>query len=465
MRFPVTPLKIFNPATGEVICELPTDSKDSLARKFDEAKGAQKVWRTTSLSERIDCANRFKNLLLAHIESLAKDLTLETGKPISQSRSEIRSVTSRIDFFAENTPMVLAPQSVSKKGAPVEEIIESEPLGVIANISAWNYPYFVGLNVLVPALLAGNAVVYKPSEYASLSGLHIVRLLKEAGFPSGLIASAIGNAQVGDALLDLPVNGVFFTGSQPTGQKILQKVGSRMIRLQLELGGKDGIYVCDDADLAHAVPSISEGAFYNAGQGCCSVERIFVHQDIYERFKSAFIKEVSALPIGPPLDDSTFIGPLTRPQHIDFLLEQVQEAQKSNEKILLGGHRLPGLGSYFSPTIIECSQTTTRLMQEESFGPIVAIQSVQSDDDAIARLNDTDFGLTAGVYSKDKDRAIQILKQVVVGSAYWNCCDRVSPSLPWSGRKGSGMGSTLGAEGIRCFVQSKSWHLRSQTSL
>lgn len=458
----MTHLIITNPATGQAIAEVGLDNQLSLSQKFSDAQGAQRLWRKSSVGERVECALRFKSLLLSQIEILARDLTLETGKPISQSRGEIRSVTSRIDFFVENTPSILERQSVSASNSTVEEVIEHEPLGVVANISAWNYPYFVGLNVVIPALLTGNAVVYKPSEFATLSGLHIVRLLKEAGFPSGLVACAVGTAEVGDALLSLPLNGVFFTGSQATGQKILQKVGSRMMRLQLELGGKDGIYVCDDASLAHAVPSIAEGAFYNAGQGCCSVERVFIHDSIYERFKDAFIKEVSSFKIGDPLDEATFIGPLTRPQHVKFLLEQVDDARKHNDKILLGGDKFPGGGSYFSPTVIECNKANGRLMQEESFGPIVALQRVSGDDVAIARLNDTDFGLTAGVYSKDKDRAVRILKEVEVGSAYWNCCDRVSPYLPWSGRKGSGIGATLGTEGIRCFTQSKSWHLRPQ---
>jgi acyl-CoA reductase-like NAD-dependent aldehyde dehydrogenase len=457
----VTILQITNPATGQITNEVSEDTPTSLASKWEKAQAAQKRWRLTPMKERLDYAVRFKTLLLLELETLAQDLTRETGKPISQARSEIKSVTSRIDFFVEHVAPTLATQTVSKNGAQVEEKVEYAPLGVVANISAWNYPYFVGLNVLIPALLAGNAVIYKPSEYATLSGLNIVRLLIKAGFPENVIVPVVGGAQVGEALLLLPFDGLFFTGSYKTGQAILDKLGSRMMRLQLELGGKDGIYVCEDARLDVAVASIADGAFFNTGQGCCSVERVFIHEAIYDAFKQAFVKEVASFKLGDPTSEDTYIGALTRPQHLDFLKGQVDDAVRKGHKVLLGGHRVDRPGSFFAPTVVECESNNCAVMSDESFGPIVALQRVRGDEDALRKLNNTNYGLTAGIYTKSKERAMAILREVDVGSAYWNCCDRVSPYLPWGGRKASGVGVTLGVDGIRSFAVPKAWHLKN----
>lgn len=454
-------IQVTNPATGSVVAELGADTSASLAFKFDNAQKEQKHWRNVSMKERLECATRFKALLLSEVETLAQDLTRETGKPISQSRGEIKAVTARIDFFIEQTPVTLSTQRVSPLDAKVEEQVEYEPLGIVGNISAWNYPYFVGLNVIIPALLAGNAVLYKPSELASLSGLNIVRLLHKAGFPEHLVISAIGGAAIGEALLSLPLNGLFFTGSYQTGQHILNRVGPTAMRLQLELGGKDGIYVCEDSALDKAVASIADGAFYNTGQGCCSVERIFVHEAIYGSFKDALVKEVGSYKIGDPTCDDTYIGPLTRAQQVLFLEKQVKDSMGKSAKLLLGGEKIDSKGYYFAPTILECSSSECAVMKDESFGPIVALQSVGSDEEALAALNNSNYGLTAGVYTQSRDRAVAILREAQVGSVYWNCCDRVSPHLPWSGRKASGIGVTLGVDGIRSFAQSKAWHLKS----
>jgi acyl-CoA reductase-like NAD-dependent aldehyde dehydrogenase len=457
----MTSLQVKNPSTGQLFAELPCDNETTIRIKFDAAQKLQKLWRKEPLRKRLDAASRFCGLLLKERDKLARDLTFETGKPITQARSEIESVTKRVDFFMERAPTVLATQTVSGPESKVTELVEQEALGVALNISAWNYPYFVGINVLMPALLCGNAVLYKPSEYAAVTGTNIVRLLVEAGFPSELISAVIGGPAAGESLLSLPFDGVFFTGSYKTGKHILKTVGSRMIRLQLELGGKDGIYVCEDAPIDTAVPSIADGAFYNTGQGCCSVERIYVHDSIYDAFKTKLVAEIKSFKMGDPMLEDTYIGPLTRPQHLGFLQDQVKDAALHGCKILCGGEMQT---PYFTPTVVECTDDQARVLSEESFGPIVTIQRVTGDEEAIQKLNNSTYGLTAGVYSKDKERAIRVLSEVQTGSSYWNCCDRVSPYLPWTGRKASGIGATLGDEGIRVFTHPKAWHLRSLAS-
>jgi acyl-CoA reductase-like NAD-dependent aldehyde dehydrogenase len=452
-------LKVFNPATGQLLKELPEDDAAGIAAKFKAAQAAQKAWAARPLAERLAVMKRFRDRVEAELERLALILTDEVGKPISQSRNELKGLLARLDFFLGATQVELADETVYHDGG-MTEIIRHEPLGVVGNISAWNYPYFVGSNVFVPALLAGNAVLYKPSEFASLTGLSIAALLYEAGVPAEVFAVLVGGGVVGSALLEQPLNGVFFTGSYATGAKIAEAAAKRMIKVQLELGGKDPAYVRPDVDLQAAVGSLADGAFYNTGQSCCSVERIYVHEQIYDAFVDAFVAEVKAYTGGDPRADATYLGAITRPAHLDTLERQVRDAQAKGAKLLMGGRRGAGPGSYFEPTVFSHVDHRMELMREESFGPLIGIQTVKDDAEAVALMNDTAYGLTAGVYTKDQAAAEKILAQVNAGSAYWNCCDRVSPRLPWSGRGHSGLGTVLSHYGIKAFTQPKAWHLR-----
>src|SRR3954469_21008259 len=277
-------LKITNPATGKLIATLPCDDAATVRAKYEAAREAQPAWAARPLKQRLATIAKFRAALVDHTEELARTLTLEMGKPITQARNELKGLLPRLDFFLAETPRALREETVADdRKAKLAERIAWEPLGVIANISAWNYPYFVGANVFVPALLAGNAVLYKPSEFATRTGLAIERLLHASGVPRAIFATLVGTGDVGSTLLRQPVDGVFFTGSVATGKKIARTVAGRMIKLQLELGGKDPVYVCDDVDIAAAAASLADGAFYNTGQSCCSVERIYVHGSIYDR--------------------------------------------------------------------------------------------------------------------------------------------------------------------------------------
>jgi acyl-CoA reductase-like NAD-dependent aldehyde dehydrogenase len=454
-------LSITNPANATVIAELPEDTHESVHAKYLAARSAQAGWAATPLSTRMAVIGRFREALVQNVERLAAVLTSEVGKPIKQARNEVNGVLGRIDFFLAETEKTLAPREVFNDGGMVESI-QHTPLGVVANISAWNYPYFVGANVFVPALLTGNAVLYKPSEYATLTGLEIGNLLHASGVPQDVFAVLVGGGRVGIELLKEPVDGVFFTGSYGTGKRIAEAVAGRMIKLQLELGGKDPTYVCEDVDVAAAAASLADGAMYNTGQSCCSVERVYVHERIHDAFVAAFVKEVQGFKVGEPNDEATYIGPLTRTQQVKVLAMQVADARAKGAQVLVGGHALdrPG-GHWFEPTVLTNVNHDMAVMREESFGPIIGIQKVTGDDEAVRLMNDTDYGLTAGVYTKDATRAQRLLSQVNAGSVYWNCCDRVSPRLPWSGLKHSGMGLTLSTYGIETFTRTKAWHLRS----
>jgi acyl-CoA reductase-like NAD-dependent aldehyde dehydrogenase len=452
-------LDIHNPATGELIIALPVDDAESVAAKARSARAAQPQWAARPLDERKGCIERFRAGVVRDLEQLAVTMTRETGKPIRMSRNELNGLLPRIDFFLAEAGAASSTETVYDEGG-MREQIQHEPLGLVANISAWNYPWFVGCNVIVPALLTGNAVLYKPSEYATLSGLEIARLLHEAGVPRDVLVCLVGTGEVGAALLEQPVDGVFFTGSHATGQRIAQAVGKRFIKLQLELGGKDPTYVCEDADPQAAAESLADGAMYNTGQSCCSVERIYVHEKTHDEFVDRFVQAVKGFRLGDPMREDTYIGAITREAQLDVLEAQVDDALAKGAALLVGGERRIGDGNWFDATVLVHVDHSMDLMREESFGPVVGIQKVRDDEEAVRLMNDTRYGLTAGVFTRDEQRARRILSQVRAGTVYWNCCDRVSPRLPWSGVGDSGVGLTLSKYGIQTFTRPKAWHLR-----
>ena len=304
-------LAIHNPATGALITTVAADDSASVATKAGAARAAQPGWAAAALPERKACITRFRAAIVSQLEALATTMTSETGKPIKMSRNELNGLLGRIDFFLAEVDAQLQTQTVFNEGGMTEQI-QPIPLGVVANISAWNYPWFVGGNVFIPALLTGNVVLYKPSEFATLTGLAIARLLHEAGVPQNVFVAVVGGGEVGAALQAQEIYGLFFTGSVATGIKIAQAMGPRLVKLQLELGGKDPTYVCEDANPQNAAESLADGAMYNTGQSCCSVERIYVHEKIFEAFVAAFMVTVRGFKVGDPTSEDTYIGAITR---------------------------------------------------------------------------------------------------------------------------------------------------------
>ncbi len=453
-------MKIINPATEELIKEIPEDSPETISGKFNLLQKGQPGWATVSLQKRIQYIEKFYTLLDEQKDELARTLTSEMGKPLQQSYNELNGARNRIKFFIDNSAKWLAEEWITTEGSTKEKI-SYEPLGIIANISAWNYPYLVGVNVFIPALIGGNAVFYKPSEYASLTGLAIQKLLVQSGIPENVFQTAIGKGDVGELLLQLPLNGYFFTGSYRTGKYIAERVASKLVPCQLELGGKDPLYVMDDvADIDQVAAAALEGVVYNNGQSCCAVERIYVHEKIYDQFVKAYSEQVSKLVVGDPMKSSTEIGPLSRKEQKEFLLGQIKDAKDKGAALLAGGNEVMGKGYFIQPTVLVNVNHAMKVMKEESFGPVTGIQKVKDDDEALQLMQDTEYGLTAAIYSKSFERAEALMKQINTGTVYWNCCDRVSASLPWSGRKHSGLGATLSYQGIRAFVQPKAYHIR-----
>ena len=452
-------LKIHNPATGALLAEVPADDAASVASKAAAARAALPAWGRVPLDQKLAMVRRLRAGILSELDTLATTLTQEVGKPITQARNELNGLLPRIDFFLEQTESAVRDEHVFDDGG-MHEQISHIPLGVVANISAWNYPWFVGCNVIVPALLTGNALLYKPSEHATLTGLHITRLLHAAGVPADVMQCLVGAGEVGGALLAQRLDGVFFTGSYATEVRIAQAVAPKLLKLQLELGGKDPGYVRADAEARAAAESLADGAMYNTGQSCCPVERIYVHESLPDAFVEHFVATVKGMRSGDPMHADTYIGAITRAPQLAVPQALVDDALAKGARLHCGGRAGPGPGHWFAPTVLSEVDHRMELMREESFGPIIGIQKVRSDAEAVALMNDTRYGLTAGVYTRDETAARELLAQVNAGSVYWNCCDRVSPRLPWSGHGDSGVGLTLSRYGIQAFTRPKAWHLR-----
>ncbi|NNE54954.1 MAG: aldehyde dehydrogenase family protein, partial [Flavobacteriales bacterium] len=432
-------MDIINPSNGTLIETLADHDSDTIRDAFEKLKEGQLNWVRRSIDDRIACIETFNALLLENIAELSAILTSEVGKPLGQSKGEISGARQRIDYFIKNSKRVLADRDVISEGNLTERVT-FEPLGVIANISAWNYPYLVGVNVFIPALIAGNAVLYKPSEFSSLTGLEIEKLMQESGISDEVFKCVTGTGDVGEVMLDLPFDGYFFTGSHRTGQYIYSRVAKKMVPCQMELGGKDPLYVSHhNSDVSSVAKAAAEGAFYNNGQSCCAVERIYVHEAVYEEFHKAFLEEVKSFKIGSPQDEDIFIGPLTRRDQLDVLKNQVDDAVRKGAKLELGGKAIDGKGYYFEPTVLSKVNHTMLVMTEESFGPIIGIQTVPNHEAALKLMALTDYGLSASIYSENKEEFEYMARQLNTGTVHWNCCDRVSAHVPWSGRKRSGI--------------------------
>lgn len=483
-------MPVVNPFTERAFETVETDDDMSVVRKYVRACRAQRDWAKTALEERLRCLRTFSTLLRGEANEVARTLTLEMGKPITQARAEVLAASHRVRVIADAVAEAVAPRTVHRSGA-VTERVEFEPVGVVANVSAWNYPHLLAANVFGAALATGNAVLLKPSEITPLSGAHVARLLHQAGVPEDVFQVTQGGASVGRTLVQLRgLGAVAFTGSRATGRAVARAVVDGLgsddrhplpPRMIMELGGKDAVYVRADvadpaaaaASVSHGVASIANGAFYNAGQGCCAVERIYVHEAVARPFIEAFVRaaEGFARGMGDPTDPGTTLGPLAQAGAPRRIAAQVEAAVAGGAEILFRGDAaVPPTGYFAPPTVVggaalRGAQGAHALLRDESFGPVVAIVVVEDDAEAVEAMGDTSYGLTAGVYTADEEAALRILRGLDVGTGYWNACNHVSPRLPWTGRLGSGGGAgggaTLGLEGIGSFVKPKSMYLRA----
>ncbi|TDJ69824.1 MAG: aldehyde dehydrogenase family protein [Planctomycetota bacterium] len=450
-------LKVESPYSGELVCAVPFDDAASIERKLARAALAQGIWRARPVAERVRVVATALEYFRTHAAEVARDITLQMGKPIAQSRNELAGLFERAEAMLALAEEALAPDVLPDKPGFLRRI-EHVPLGVVFDLAAWNYPLLIPINVVVPALLSGNAVLLKHSALTPLCGVHFERAfaaLEPQGLFANLVVTHEGAARI---VADERVAHVAFTGSVAGGRAVQRAAAGRFIEVGLELGGKDPAYVAADADLDLAVPNIVDGACYNAGQSCCAIERVYVHATVHAEFLERAQALLAEYRTGDPLDEGTTMGPLAQRKAIPFLEDQVQDAVRRGARLLAGGTGTDG--RFFAPTLLDGCPNDSEVMQAESFGPLLPVLAVGSDEEALAHMNDSRFGLTASIWTEDEERAERMAAGLETGTVFMNRCDYLDPALPWTGVKDSGKGVTLSRYGFQHLTRRKSIHLR-----
>jgi acyl-CoA reductase-like NAD-dependent aldehyde dehydrogenase len=455
--------RTFSPIDGSLYVERPLADDAELAAVIARARRAQAEWRRVPIGQRCQLAQGFIERFTAKRDEIAVELTWQMGRPLRHSPSEVRGVAERATYMAEVAPEALRDFDVGPK-AGFSRFIRRDPLGVVLVLAPWNYPYLTAVNSIVPALIAGNAVILKHSEQTPLCGERFREALAAAGFPRDVFQLVhADHAGIGALIAGGGVDFVAFTGSVSGGDAVQRAAAARRIGVGLELGGKDPAYVRADADFGAAVENLVDGAFFNAGQSCCGVERIYVAEPLYERFVEAFVALTNEYRLGRPLDPEVTLGPMVRASAADFVRNQIREALARGAQALIDPKRFaadaPGT-AYLAPQVLVKVTHDMRVMNEESFGPVVGIMPVKSDEAALALMNDSRYGLTASIWTADEKAAVRLGDQLETGTVFMNRCDYLDPALAWTGVKDSGRGCTLSRFGYDALTRPKSFHLR-----
>ncbi len=452
-------LKVINPYDQSVYREMAFDGPDERESKIRLASETFRRWRRVPLAERIAVIREGLDYFDRHREAIAAEITAQMGKPVREARNECDGFFERAEHMLAAAPQVLAPEVLPKKPG-LDRAIRHEPLGIVLDIAAWNYPLLIAVNIVVPALAAGNTVLLKHSARTPLCGRRFQAAFRH--YP-GLVTHLVLNHEDTAALVGDPrVAHVAFTGSVSGGRRIQRAIDGRFIDAGLELGGKDPAYVAVDADLDVAVPGVVEGALYNAGQSCCAVERVYVHHAHYAAFIDRARETMRAYRPGDPMDSSTTLGPLADPDAPERLTAQIRDALSRGARLVAGGQPLDrAAGRFFAPTLLAEVPNAADVMQIESFGPILPVQAVTDDREALTRMNDSRYGLTASIWTRSRKRVDWMAERLEVGTVFQNRCDYLDPGLPWSGVKDSGRGVSLSSYGYYQLTRTKSLHFRT----
>jgi len=455
--------KTISPVDGSTVFERSLDGPDEIERTLAAASTASESWRRIALDERCTMVRRFVELAVHDTDAVAQELTMQMGRPVRDGGGEAGGWLLRGRAMIDLAPAALADIELEARDG-FTRFIRREPLGVVFVVAPWNYPWLTAVNALVPALVAGNTVVLKHSEQTPLVAERIGRAAKEAGLPDGVLQVLYLNHDgVADVIGDPRIAFVAFTGSVEGGHAIQQAASKRFIGAALELGGKDPAYVCSDADVARTAANLVDGSFYNAGQSCCGIERIYVHQDVYDSFLEAFTSMANELQLGDPRDSSTTLGPVVRIRNAEGIQAQIDEAIAAGARTVLDSNHFEAAKRglpYMAPQALVDVDHSMRIMSEETFGPAVGIMKVQDDAEAVAMMNDSRYGLTASVWTSDLEHAQQIGTGVETGTWFMNRCDYLDPELAWVGVKDSGRGCSLSTLGYAQLTRPKSFHLR-----
>ncbi len=456
-------LRCVSPIDGSVFVERPLASEGEIAACLARARAAQARWRGLRVGERAAACSRLVDAFVARGAEIASEITWQMGRPARHSPNEVRGFEERARHMIAIAEEALAPVDAGPRPG-FRRFIRREPLGVVLTIAPWNYPYLTAVNSVVPALLAGNAVIVRHSAQTPLCSERMAEAALSAGLEPGLLqALHASHADTARLVASPGIDFVAFTGSVGAGRAVQRAAAERFIGVGLELGGKDPAYVRPDADLDHAVANLVDGAFYNAGQSCCGIERIYVHADVHDAFVEAYAELVRRYRLGRPTDPEVDLGPVVRAEAAALVRDQTAEALARGATALVDPRGFPADAPgtpYLAPQVLAHVDHGMRVMTEESFGPVVGIQRVGGDDEAVALMNDSVYGLTASVWTRDEGAALAIGNRVETGTWFMNRCDYLDPALAWTGVKDSGRGCTLSRLGFEALSRPKSFHLR-----
>ena len=457
-------IRTVTPVDGSTYVERAVAGEREVDAAIAAAVAAQREWRTHTIEERAAALSAFVDAFVAERDDIATELTWQMGRPIRYTPGEVRGFEERA-----RTMVALAPQALADLDAGPKEgfrrLIRREPLGIALVIAPWNYPYLTAVNAVVPALMAGNAVLLKHSHQTPLCAERFAQAARQAGLPPGLLqALHLSHEATARMIKDARIGHVAFTGSVAGGAAVEEAAAGRFLSLGLELGGKDPAYVRADADLAHAVENLVDGAFFNSGQSCCGIERIYVHAAVYDRFVEGAVELTRGYVLDDPTKAETTLGPMVRTSAAEFVRGQIGEAVRQGARPLLdeqGFARSEPGTPYVAPQILVGVDHSMRVMTEETFGPVVGIMKVRSDDEAIGLMNDSAYGLTAALWTSDPEAAMAIGDRLETGTVFMNRCDYLDPALAWTGVKNSGRGVTLSVLGYEHLTRPKSFHFRT----
>ena len=454
---------VVSPIDGQELCRREYAKSSDIEQAVKAAKQAQAAWFASGLAERKAKIGAAIDWLVAHKDEVAAAITHSMGRPISQSPGEVKGLEERARYMLSIADTALA-DIVPEEKAGFKRFLRREPVGVVLVMAPWNYPFLTAVNAIVPALAAGNVVLLKHSSQTPQVAELFQAAFDAADLPVGVFQSLHMNHADTDALLQSDaVDFVAFTGSVNGGHQVQAAISKRFIGAGLELGGKDPAYVRADADVASAAENLVDGAFFNSGQSCCGIERIYVHASVYEAFVQAFVAVTQQYRLGNPTDANTNLGPMVRSSAADFVRAQIAEAVAQGAKSLVDEAVFPAsqVGTaYLSPHVLVNVNHNMRVMREESFGPVVGIMAVQDDEEAIRLMNDSDFGLTASIWTQDALAAEALAGQIATGTVFMNRCDYLDPALAWTGVKDTGHGISLSELGYAQLTRVKSYHLR-----
>ena len=456
-------IQTISPVDGRVYVERETATANEIEKVLSAAAAAQKTWKNTPVSERMALCSKAVDAFVARKAEIAEEISWQMGRPISQAPGEVAGFEERARHMISIAESALADIKPEAKDG-FTRYIKRVPVGVVFVVAPWNFPYLTSVNAIMPALLAGNSVVLKHSAQTPLCAERLKQAFDAAGMPEGVFQYMHLSHSDTEAVIRSPlVNFVAFTGSVPGGEMVERVAAGRFIGVGLELGGKDPAYVRKDANLQQAIETVTDGALFNSGQSCCGIERVYVDRSVYQEFVDGVVTLVKGYKLGRPDDGDTNIGPLVKIGAADFVRAQIAEAVASGAKALIDSSDFPAdkPGTpYLAPQVLVDVDHSMRVMTEETFGPVIAIMAVDGDEDAVRLMNDSEFGLTAAVFTQDENAAIDIGNQVETGTWFMNRCDYLDPALAWTGVKNSGRGCTLSTVGFEHMTRPKSYHLK-----